>query len=109
MFWWLIGGEWRKVPFDDQRQHSSNMAATAAILDLVSVDYLTNACVNWSDFSVAWESSIFTIFHFCLNLIFHIPTDNFPLGGAYATPCIALVVVDAKIWQWAFVTVLLRY
>jgi hypothetical protein len=26
------------------------MAATAAILDLVSVDYLTNACVDWSQF-----------------------------------------------------------
>jgi hypothetical protein len=26
------------------------MAAMAANLDLVSVDYLTNACVNWSDF-----------------------------------------------------------
>jgi hypothetical protein len=25
------------------------MAATAAILDLVSVDYLTNAWLNWSD------------------------------------------------------------
>jgi hypothetical protein len=32
------------------------MAAMAAILDLVSVDYLTNASVDWSDFLVAyWE------------------------------------------------------
>jgi hypothetical protein len=29
------------------------MAATAAILDLVSVDILTNAWVDWSDFLVA--------------------------------------------------------
>jgi hypothetical protein len=26
------------------------MAATTTILDLVSVDYLTNCCVDWSDF-----------------------------------------------------------
>jgi hypothetical protein len=32
-----------KVPFDDQLRRSSNTATTAAILDLVSVDYLTNA------------------------------------------------------------------
>jgi hypothetical protein len=73
LFLWLIGGDWRKVPFDDQlsrsghlgfgfrrlqdkhlgrlisflcgslgmtrgRFHSSKMAATAAIFDLVSVD-----------------------------------------------------------------------
>jgi hypothetical protein len=50
IFWCLTWGDWRKVPFDDQRRRSSNMAATAAILDLVSVDYLTNACVDWSDF-----------------------------------------------------------
>jgi hypothetical protein len=41
---WLIGGNWRKVPFDDQRYRSSNMAAMAAIFYLVSIDYLTNAC-----------------------------------------------------------------
>jgi hypothetical protein len=35
------------------RRRSSNMAATVAILDLVSVDYLTNACVDWSDIFVA--------------------------------------------------------
>jgi hypothetical protein len=56
------------------------MAAMAAILDLVSVDYLTNACVDWFNFFVAhWGSSIFTIFHLSLNLNFHIPTGNFPL------------------------------
>jgi hypothetical protein len=74
-----------------QRRRSSNMSATAAILDLVSVDYLTNACVVWSDFMVThWGSSIFTMFHFSLNLIFHSPTDNFPLGGichALRCPC----------------------
>jgi hypothetical protein len=61
------------------------MAAMAAILALVSVDYLTNACVDWSDFFVAhwghWGSSIFTMFHFSLSLIFHTLTDNIPLGG----------------------------
>jgi hypothetical protein len=35
---WLIEGDWRKVPFYDQLRHSSKMAATAAILDFVSVD-----------------------------------------------------------------------
>jgi hypothetical protein len=30
------------------------MAASAAILDLFSVDYLTNAWVDWSDFFVAY-------------------------------------------------------
>jgi hypothetical protein len=29
------------------------MATTAAIFDLVSVDFLTNAWVDWSDFLVA--------------------------------------------------------
>jgi hypothetical protein len=53
IFLWLIGGDWRKVPFDDLRYRSSNMAAMAAILDFVSVDYLANACVDWSDFFVA--------------------------------------------------------
>jgi hypothetical protein len=42
-----------KVLFDDQLRHSSNIAAMAPILDLVSVDYLTDACVDWSDFFVA--------------------------------------------------------
>jgi hypothetical protein len=87
IFLWLIGGDWRKVPFDDQCRRSSNMAAKAAILDLVSVDYLTNACVDWSNFFCgSLGSSIFTIFHFSLSLIFH-PTDNFPLGGHM--PCFA--------------------
>jgi hypothetical protein len=40
-------GNWRKVPFDDQRRRSSNIAAMAAILDLVSVDYLMNVCVDF--------------------------------------------------------------
>jgi hypothetical protein len=44
---WLIGGDWRKVPFDYQCCHSFNMATTAAVLDLVSIDYLMNAWVDW--------------------------------------------------------------
>jgi hypothetical protein len=24
IFWWLIAGDWTKVPFDDQRHRSSN-------------------------------------------------------------------------------------
>jgi hypothetical protein len=40
----FLGGNWRKVPFNDQRCRSSNTAAMAAILDLVSVNYLLNAC-----------------------------------------------------------------
>jgi hypothetical protein len=47
-FWWLIGGDWRKVPFDDHIRHSSKTAAMPAILD-----FLTNAWVDWSDFLVA--------------------------------------------------------
>jgi hypothetical protein len=53
IFLWLIGGDYRKVPFDDQLRRSSTMATTAAILDLVSVDFLTNAWVDWSDVLVA--------------------------------------------------------
>jgi hypothetical protein len=34
-------------------RHSSKMAAMADILHLVSIDILTNALVDWSDFSVA--------------------------------------------------------
>jgi Fe-S cluster assembly iron-binding protein IscA len=46
---WLIGGDGRNVPVDDQRHRSFKMAA---ILDLVSVDYLTNARVDWLSTSV---------------------------------------------------------
>jgi hypothetical protein len=53
IFLWLIGGDWRKVPFDDQLHHLSKMATTAPILDLVSIDFLINAWVDWSDFLVA--------------------------------------------------------
>jgi hypothetical protein len=38
-------------------------------------------------------SSIFTMLHFSLNLIFHTPTDNFPLGGmchALRCPCLQI-------------------
>jgi hypothetical protein len=34
-------------------RRSSKMATMAAILDLVSIDFLNNAWVNWSDFWVA--------------------------------------------------------
>jgi hypothetical protein len=70
-------------------------AAIAAILDLVSVDYLTNACVDWSDFLVAIGS------HQSL------PCSNSPYDKPYlpythrqlptrglGTPCVALV------FQW---------
>jgi hypothetical protein len=37
-------GDWKKLPFDDQRHSSFKMVArTTAIVGLVSVDYLTNA------------------------------------------------------------------
>jgi hypothetical protein len=89
---WFFGGSlgvnWmRKVPFDDR---SSNMAAMAAILDLVSVNYLTNACRLVRFFG----ASIFTLFHFSLNLIVHTPTDNVPIGGichALCCPCLFLL------------------
>jgi hypothetical protein len=97
IFWWLIGGDWRKVPFDDCSSNmaaasaildecSSNMAATAAIFYLVSIDYLTNA----SRLVPHWGSSIFTMFHFSLSLIVHTPTDNIPIRGichALRCPC----------------------
>jgi hypothetical protein len=50
----FLGGDWRKVPVDNQCRHLFKMASTAAILDLVSVDYLTNASVDWSDLFVAY-------------------------------------------------------
>jgi hypothetical protein len=50
--WGGGGGGGRKVPFDNQLS-SSKMATTAAILDLVSVEFLTNVWVDWSDFWVA--------------------------------------------------------
>jgi hypothetical protein len=40
------GGDWRKVPVNDQRHLSFKMVTMAAILDLVSVDYLTNTRVD---------------------------------------------------------------
>jgi hypothetical protein len=43
---WVIGGEWKKVPFDDQRRHSFKMAAAATILDLVPINYLMNALLG---------------------------------------------------------------
>jgi hypothetical protein len=47
---WFIEGDWWKVPFDDHRRRSFKMATMSTILDLVSVHYLMNASVNWSDF-----------------------------------------------------------
>jgi hypothetical protein len=47
-FFVAYGGKWSKVPFDDQRRRSFKMAAAAAILDLVPINYLTNCWVNWS-------------------------------------------------------------
>jgi hypothetical protein len=42
IFLWLIGGDYMpKVPFDDLLCRSSKVAAPAAILDLVSVNFLT--------------------------------------------------------------------
>jgi hypothetical protein len=65
------------------------MAAMPAILDLVSIDFLTNAWVDWSDFFVPHlGSSIFTMFHFSLSLIVYTPTDNVPIGGI----CIAIAL-----------------
>ena len=49
IFLLLIGDDYRKVPFENQRRHSSKMAATAAILNLFSVNLRTNASLDWSD------------------------------------------------------------
>jgi hypothetical protein len=46
IFLWLIG-DWSKVPFNYQLRCTSKIAA---ILDLVSVDFLTYAWVDWCDF-----------------------------------------------------------
>jgi hypothetical protein len=46
IFQWLIGGDWRKVPFDDQLCCSSKMAAMTAMLDLVSIDLRASAWVD---------------------------------------------------------------
>jgi hypothetical protein len=48
---------------------------------LPSIIWRMPASTDQNFFVAHWGSSIFTIFHFSLNLIFHIPTDNFPLGG----------------------------
>jgi hypothetical protein len=68
------------------------MAATAAICHLgFGFHQLSNDWSDWSDIFVAhWGSSIFTIFHFSLNLIIHVPTDNVPPRGicyALRRPC----------------------
>jgi hypothetical protein len=84
---WLIGSDWWKVPFDDKRRHSFNMATMALILDFISVHYLTNAWVDWlstsrmdtwhtapPDFAISPNSQRYNI-----------------QVGAYATPGVALV------------------
>jgi hypothetical protein len=38
IFLWLIGGDYKKVPFDVQLRRSSKLAATTAIFYFVSVD-----------------------------------------------------------------------
>jgi hypothetical protein len=53
IFLWHIGGDYRKVPFDDQLRRSCKMATTATILNLVSLDFLTNGWFDWSDCLVA--------------------------------------------------------
>jgi hypothetical protein len=91
--------DWRKVPFDDQRCRSSNMATMAAILELVSVNYLTNACVDWSDFLVAhW--GVINLHHIPLLPKPYLPyTQTTSHSSAYATPCVALVFtcIDAVV------------
>jgi hypothetical protein len=70
------------------------MAATAAILDLVSVDYLMNACVDWSDFLLAQSCQSLGVIN-----LHHVPFLHKPYLPYYtihpqttcATPCVALV------------------
>jgi hypothetical protein len=45
-----MGGDKRKVQINDQHHHSSKMAAMTAILELVSINYLTNALAKQSDY-----------------------------------------------------------
>jgi hypothetical protein len=42
----LTGGDLRKVPFNGQHRRSFKMAAVAAILNFVSIYYLTSAWVD---------------------------------------------------------------
>jgi hypothetical protein len=72
------------------------MVATAAILDLVSIDFLTQRVggLVWF-FGGSLGSSIFTMFYFSLSLIFHAPTDNFPLRGiCHALHCPCFIICD---------------
>jgi hypothetical protein len=56
IFLWLIGGDYRKVPSMFGSAAHPRWPTRAAILDFVSVYFLTNACIDWSDFLVAhWE------------------------------------------------------
>jgi hypothetical protein len=57
------------------------MAAMAAILDLVSVGYLTSACDDWSNLFVAhWghQSSPYSTFPYALSSIY--PQTTFTRG-----------------------------
>jgi hypothetical protein len=103
-------GDWSKVPFYDQHRRSSNMATTVAILDLDSVDYLMNACVNWSRFFCG-SLGVLNLHHIPLLPKPYLPYTHIQLpplggGGAYATSCVTLVcwvVVGAKVahsWPW---------
>jgi hypothetical protein len=60
IFLWLIGDDYRKVPFDEQLRRSSKMAAIL-ILDLVSVDFLTTAWVDWSVLSKITSAKIWFV------------------------------------------------
>jgi hypothetical protein len=42
IFLWVTGGDWRKIPFDDQRRRTFKMASMVAILGVVSFDDLMN-------------------------------------------------------------------
>jgi hypothetical protein len=64
IFLWLIGGDWRKLPIDDQPHRSFKMAP------------------SWIWFQSNYEFALLTLPWF---------STSRSGGGAYATPCVALV------------------
>jgi hypothetical protein len=76
----------------------------AAIMDLVSIDFLTNAWVDWSNFLVAhWGSSLSSPCSTSSQTLSSMHPQTTSHSGAYATPCVALVsdvleIFPAYLW-----------
>jgi hypothetical protein len=81
--WLEEGSFWRPAPL--------LMAATATILDLVSVDYLTNACVDWVVQFFCGLLGVINLHHIPLLPKPYLPYTHrqLPTPG-HAMPCVAL-------------------